>query len=169
GADHAAGGLQSVRAPGHDRARDQLRGAHGAAVFLPDVRHGGDPGRVSRARPLAAADHPPGPRLSPVAGAFDRARRGMVSLGLYAAHWKIAMATRIRPSPERLYDEDFYVWTQVQADLLRRRQFEALDLDHLIEEVEALGRAEKNSVLNNAGVIIEHLLKLQHSPAKEPR
>ena|SRR5690606_41098160 len=93
----------------------------------------------------------------------------MVSFALRAAHWKMAMATRIRPSPERLYDEDFYVWTQEQAELLRRRQFEALDLDHLIEEVEALGRAEKNSVLNNAGVIIEHLLKLQHSPAKEPR
>ena len=79
------------------------------------------------------------------------------------------MATQVRPRTRRLYDEDFYVWTEAQAELLRERQFEALDLDNLIEEVEGLGRAEKSSVLNNAGVIIEHLLKLQHSPAQDPR
>jgi Domain of unknown function DUF29 len=79
------------------------------------------------------------------------------------------MATRIRPQAKNLYHEDFYVWTEAQAELLRKRQFEALDLDNLIEEVEALGRAEKTSVLNNASVIIEHLLKLQFSPAQEPR
>lgn len=79
------------------------------------------------------------------------------------------MATRTRPKTKDLYDEDFYVWSEVQAELLRERHFEALDLDNLVEEVEALGRAEKSKVLTNASVIIEHLLKLQHSPATEPR
>jgi hypothetical protein len=78
------------------------------------------------------------------------------------------MATQVRPKA-RLYDEDFYVWTEAQAELLRQRRFEALDLDNLIEEVEGLARAEKSSVLNNASIIIEHLLKLQYSPAQEPR
>jgi hypothetical protein len=79
------------------------------------------------------------------------------------------MATRVRPKAKQLYDEDFYVWTESQAESLRKRRFDALDLDNLIEEVEALGRAEKSGVLNNASVIIEHLLKLQYSPAQEPR
>jgi len=79
------------------------------------------------------------------------------------------MATRIRPKAKDLYDKDFYVWSEAQAELLRTRQFEALDLDNLIEEVEALGRAEKSGVLNNASVIVEHLLKLQYSPVQEPR
>jgi hypothetical protein len=79
------------------------------------------------------------------------------------------MATQVRHKAKNLYDEDFYVWTEAQAELMRKRQFEALDLDNLIEEVEALGRAEKSSVLNNTSVIIEHLLKLQYSPAQEPR
>ena len=78
------------------------------------------------------------------------------------------MATHPRPTTD-LYEEDFYVWTEVQADLLRARRFEALDLDNLIEEVEALGRAEKKEVLSNATVIVEHLLKLQYSPATDPR
>jgi Domain of unknown function DUF29 len=79
------------------------------------------------------------------------------------------MATQARPKTEHLYDEDFYVWTEAQAALLRERRFEALDLANLIEEVEALGRSERSKVLNAASVIIEHLLKLQHSPALEPR
>jgi hypothetical protein len=79
------------------------------------------------------------------------------------------MARAIRSKARDLYDEDFYVWTEVQSGLLRERRFEALDLDNLVEEVEGLGRAERSRVLNNASVIIEHLLKLQHSPAQEPR
>ena len=68
-----------------------------------------------------------------------------------------------------LYEEDFYVWTEVQGDLLRARRFEALDLENLIEEVEGLGDAKRSAVLSNATVIVEHLLKLQHSPAQDPR
>jgi len=79
------------------------------------------------------------------------------------------MATRIKPAPKELYQEDFYVWTQRQAELLRARRFEDLDLEHLIEEVEELGDTKLSSVLNNARVVMEHLLKLQHSPATDPR
>jgi hypothetical protein len=79
------------------------------------------------------------------------------------------MATRVRSKTKDLYDEDFYVWTEAQAALLRERRFEALDLANLIEEVEGLGDAKKSAVLNNASVIIEHLLKLQHNPAQDPR
>jgi hypothetical protein len=79
------------------------------------------------------------------------------------------MATRIRPKAKDLYDEDFYVWTESQAALLRRRQFDALDLDNLIEEVEGLGDAKRSAVLNNASIVIEHLLELQFSPAQDPR
>jgi Domain of unknown function DUF29 len=84
-------------------------------------------------------------------------------------HRKIAMATQVRPKAKQLYDEDFYVWTEAQAELLRKRQFEALDLDHLIEEVKGLGDAKTSAVLNNASVIIEHLLKFQFNPAEDPR
>jgi hypothetical protein len=79
------------------------------------------------------------------------------------------MATRIKRPPKDLYEEDFYVWAERQAALLRARRLKELDLENLIEEVEALGRAERSKVLSNAAVIIEHLLKLQHSLTKEPR
>ena len=65
------------------------------------------------------------------------------------------MATQGRTRSQDLYEEDFYVWTEAQAALLRERRFEALDLANLIEEVEAFGRTERSKTLNIASVIIE--------------
>jgi Domain of unknown function DUF29 len=79
------------------------------------------------------------------------------------------VATRIKPPAEDLYQQDFWVWAQQQAELLRNKRFEELDLEHLIEEVEDLGGALERSVRSRARTIMEHLLKLQHSPAQDPR
>ncbi len=79
------------------------------------------------------------------------------------------MATRIKSPPKALYEQDFYAWSKAQADLLRAGRYAELDLDHLIKEVDDLGDALKRSVRKRMRTIMEHLLKLQHSPAKEPR
>lgn len=62
-----------------------------------------------------------------------------------------------------LYDEDFPRWATEQAELLRQHRFGELDLAHLIEEVEDLRKTERKAILNNARVIVEHLLKLAAS------
>jgi hypothetical protein len=79
------------------------------------------------------------------------------------------MATRIKRPPARLYEEDFHEWALEQARLLRERRFEELDLDNLIEEVDDLARRDLQSVRSRVRTIIEHLLKLEHSPAEAPR
>jgi hypothetical protein len=79
------------------------------------------------------------------------------------------MATQIKSAPKELYEEDFYVWSPRQAELLRARKFQDLDLEHLIDEVAELGDTKLSAVLNNARVVMEHLLKLEHSPAIDPR
>jgi hypothetical protein len=79
------------------------------------------------------------------------------------------MATKLQAKPAELYEADFYVWALAQADLLRARRFDALDLDNLIEEVEGLADTKLSAVLNGARVVMEHLLKLQFSPATDPR
>jgi hypothetical protein len=53
--------------------------------------------------------------------------------------------------------------------LLRAGCFEDLDLENLIEEVEGLADALESSVRSRALTIMVHLLKLQHSPAQDPR
>ena len=79
------------------------------------------------------------------------------------------MATRIKPTRKSLYQDDFYVWTRRQAECLRARRYDELDLENLIEEVAGLGDTAKKSARSRARTIIEHLLKLQHSPAVGPR
>lgn len=73
----------------------------------------------------------------------------------------------------KLYDEDFYLWTRNQADALRRLAAErwngSLDLEHLAEEVEDLGKSQLSTVLSQIERVIEHLLKLEYSPAADPR
>jgi hypothetical protein len=79
------------------------------------------------------------------------------------------MATRIKPTNEPLHEQDFYAWSKAQADLLRAGRFTELDLERLIEEVDDLGESLKRSVRSRLRTIIEHLLKLQYSPAQDPR
>ena len=58
--------------------------------------------------------------------------------------------------------QDFYAWTQQQADLLRSRQFNKIDLEHLIEEVESMGNSELRELESRLTVLLMHLLKWQY-------
>lgn len=82
------------------------------------------------------------------------------------------MATKLEAKPagaKGLYSEDFAAWSNQQATLLRAARFDELDLAHLAEEIEDLGHSERDAVRSQARRILEHLLKLEHSPAREPR
>jgi len=79
------------------------------------------------------------------------------------------MATRIKARSSELYEQDVYAWSKAQADLLHAGRFTELDLDHLIEEIDDAGGALQRSVRSRIRAIVEHLLKLEHSPAAEPR
>jgi len=68
------------------------------------------------------------------------------------------------------YDDDFYAWTQEQAELLRRGPAGAnrLDAELVAEEIEDLGRSELHAAQSLCEHIIEHLLKLEYSGLDEP-
>jgi hypothetical protein len=61
-----------------------------------------------------------------------------------------------------LYDRDFYLWIQQTAEALKNRDFEQLDWDNLIKEVESMGRGERRELKSRLLVIMEHLLKLMY-------
>lgn len=63
------------------------------------------------------------------------------------------------------YDTDFYAWTQTQAQHLKARKWEHLDLENLAEEIESLGRQERQELVNRFGVLLGHLLKWQYQPS----
>jgi Domain of unknown function DUF29 len=73
-------------------------------------------------------------------------------------------------STQSLYEEDFYAWTQQQAELLRRLPplGNELDLEHIAEEIEDLGRSDLRAARSLCQHIIEHLLKLEYSGLGDP-
>jgi len=68
-----------------------------------------------------------------------------------------------------LYEEDFYAWTQQQAELLRRLPpvGNELDIENIAEEIEDLGRSDLRAARSLCEHIIEHLLKLEYSGIEE--
>ncbi len=71
------------------------------------------------------------------------------------------MAKAVQTGNDRpLYERDFYTWTQDQAAALRRGRLKALDLEHLAEEIEDLGKSERSAAESYATRILEHALKL---------
>jgi hypothetical protein len=63
---------------------------------------------------------------------------------------------------KQLYDVDDDQWLEQTINLLKNHQFQQLDLDNLIEELEDLGREKKNAVASLLDQIIRHLLLLQY-------
>ena len=68
-----------------------------------------------------------------------------------------------------LYETDFYAWTQEQAILLRSQKWSHIDLPNLIEEIESLGKQQRQELRNRLSVLIGHLLKWQYQPQHRSR
>jgi hypothetical protein len=67
------------------------------------------------------------------------------------------------------YERDFYKWTENQIMFLKKKEFSKLDIDHLIEEIESLGRSEKRAIESYLSNLLLHLLKIHYQPAKHSR
>ncbi len=72
-----------------------------------------------------------------------------------------------------LYETDFYGWTQDQAAKLRKlladRPNLDLDVEHILEEIDGLGRSDYRQLRSRLEEICIHLLKLHYSLSQEPR
>jgi hypothetical protein len=73
----------------------------------------------------------------------------------------------------QLYEEDFVRWTEQQSQALREAAGVGanlpLDWENLAEEIESLGASQRRELRSRLAVILEHLMKLEHSPAIYPR
>src|SRR5690349_11315638 len=58
------------------------------------------------------------------------------------------------------YETDWYAWVHEQAALLAQGQFDALDIDHLVEELELMADSAPGELYNRFIVLLAHLLKL---------
>lgn len=58
-----------------------------------------------------------------------------------------------------LYEQDILLWVEDTVNKLKNHDFQNLDIDNLIEEVESLGISQKKELISRLMVLLEHLLK----------
>jgi hypothetical protein len=71
-----------------------------------------------------------------------------------------------------LYDADILLWSEQQAALLRRlahgeRVDDSIDWQHLIDEVEAVGRSQLGAVESQLRVALWHILLIHAAPGAD--
>lgn len=63
------------------------------------------------------------------------------------------------------YDGDVIAWANEQARLLRAGLFSKLDIEHIADEIEDVGKSEQRELESRMAVLLAHLLKWQFQPA----
>ena len=64
------------------------------------------------------------------------------------------------------YDEDIHAWSQEQAQLIRAGRFGLVDLEHVAEEIEDVGKSEQRELASRMAVLMAHLLKWRYQPQR---
>ena len=70
---------------------------------------------------------------------------------------------------KEIYDQDFNLWLENTANLLKLKNFDELDLENLIEEIESMGKNNKRELKSRLIVLIMHLLKWKYQTQKQTK
>lgn len=62
---------------------------------------------------------------------------------------------------EQLDNHDLLLWLEQTIEQLKNRDFESWDIEHLIEELVAVGKSAQNTLTSNLMILLAHLLKLK--------
>ena len=62
------------------------------------------------------------------------------------------------------YNADIVAWANEQAQLLRAGRLSEVDIEHIAEEIEDVGKSEQRELANRMAVLLMHLLKWQFQP-----
>lgn len=69
----------------------------------------------------------------------------------------------------KLYEEDFNLWTEQMAIAIRQRKIDDMDWDNLLEEIEDMGASQKRALRSYYYKLVEHILKLRDWHAEKER
>jgi len=60
------------------------------------------------------------------------------------------------------YETDVVAWANEQAALIRAGRFDQLDIEHIADEIEDVGKSERRELRSRMAVLLAHLLKWQY-------
>lgn len=63
---------------------------------------------------------------------------------------------------EELYEKDFYLWVLENLKLLKNREYELVDWENLLEEIEDMAKRHYEGMISQMTRIMEHLYKWEH-------
>lgn len=72
------------------------------------------------------------------------------------------MEPQVKAKPTSLYGADYQLWLDQTVAQLKAHNFNNLDLENLIEELESLGRSDKRAISSYLMRLCEHFLKLRY-------
>jgi hypothetical protein len=79
-------------------------------------------------------------------------------------HFQSAGSNRVANST--LYEKDFFAWTQTTAALIQAEQWQEIDRNYLIEELNDLGASQQNAVSSDLYQVLLHLLRWRYQPER---
>ena len=65
------------------------------------------------------------------------------------------------------YENDIVAWAKEQAYLLRSGKLSAIDIEHIAEEIEDVGKSEQRELASRMAVLLAHLLKWHYQPDRQ--
>ncbi|MFZ8863236.1 MAG: DUF29 domain-containing protein, partial [Thermocrinis sp.] len=65
-------------------------------------------------------------------------------------------------SIKELYEKDFYLWVIENLKLLKNKEYDLVDWENLLEEIEDMGQRYLDSTISHMKTILEHLHKWEH-------
>jgi hypothetical protein len=68
-----------------------------------------------------------------------------------------------------IYEQDFYAWAMRNVELLRQGRLSEIDVEHVAEELETMGRSERWELMSRLAMLLAHLLKWVYQPYRRSR
>ena len=77
----------------------------------------------------------------------------------------VRKAARVVPGPGPAdYGRDVAAWSVEQARLLRAGLLDQIDIEHVADEIEDVGKSEARELASRMAVLLAHWLKWEHQP-----
>jgi hypothetical protein len=76
------------------------------------------------------------------------------------------MTNQLLLTKTTLYEQDFNLWLETTINSLREGKLLEIDYENLIEELESMGKRDRNALKSNLKILLMHLLKYKYQPEK---